>query len=93
MNVDHDVHREIECKTSQFHTQLLEAVLQGFVGVVPAVLQALEGILQSLAKTIEQSASNSDTKTIVCERYEYIPEAKMIRSCMLSHYPGWKAPR
>ncbi|BAE55456.1 hypothetical protein F9C07_399 [Aspergillus flavus] len=80
MNVDHDVSKDIECSTSEFHTQLLEAVLQGFVGVVPAVLQALEGILKSLAKTVEQSTTNTDSKTVVCERYEYIPEADVIRS-------------
>ena len=84
MNKDSEVSRQIECATSEFHTQLLEAVLSGFVGVVPAVVTALEGILKSLSKTVEQSSSNTDSKTILCEHYDYIPEADVIRSCTSS---------
>ncbi|KAE8356260.1 hypothetical protein BDV28DRAFT_127289 [Aspergillus coremiiformis] len=80
MNVDHNISRQIECQTSEFHFQLLDAVLAGFVGVTPVILQALEGILKSLAKTVDQSVSNTDSKTIVCERYEYVPEVDLIRS-------------
>lgn len=82
MNTDHNLSRKIECKSTEFHFKLLDAVLAGFVDMTPAVLKALEGILQSLSKTVEQSSSNADTKSIVCERYEYIPQADLIKSCM-----------
>ncbi|KAF2840444.1 hypothetical protein M501DRAFT_1015498 [Patellaria atrata CBS 101060] len=80
MNVDHTVSKSIKCSTSQFHLELVKAVLVGFVDVSAAIVAALEGILSSLAQTIEQSAGDSETRTIVCERYEYLPEADLIKS-------------
>ena len=81
MNVDQNVSKNIECKVTDFHAELIKAVLAGFVGATASVIQALEGILDSLRRTIQKSTSNSENKTIVCERYEYLPQANMIRSC------------
>ncbi|OTA65972.1 hypothetical protein K449DRAFT_458016 [Hypoxylon sp. EC38] len=80
MNVDHNKTHDIDCKVTDFHAELIKAVLAGFVGVTPSVIKALEGILESLRLTISQSHSNSENKTIVCERYEYISQADVIRS-------------
>lgn len=52
----------------------------GFAAVTPSVLAALEGILESLRRTISSSPSNLNTKTIVCQRYEYSSLANVIRS-------------
>lgn len=49
--------------------------------MTPSVLAALEGILESLRRTISSSPSNLNTKTIVCQRYEYSSLANVIRSC------------
>lgn len=81
MNVDHNVSKTIECKNTEFHTKLITDVLEGFVGLTPNIYGALEKILTALSKTFNQSSSSADTKTIICERYEYVSEAKMIRSC------------
>jgi hypothetical protein len=81
LNVDQNLSKEIECASNEFHPELIKAVLAGFVGVTPSVILALEGILESLSNTISQSKSSSENKAIVCERYEYIPEANVIRSC------------
>ncbi|KAI1412727.1 hypothetical protein F5Y13DRAFT_189928 [Hypoxylon sp. FL1857] len=80
MNIDHNLSKEIKCKVSDFHAELIKAVLLGFVGVTAGVVRALEGILESLRLTIQQSSSNSENKTIVCEHYEYIPQADAIKS-------------
>ncbi|KAI0836851.1 hypothetical protein F5Y06DRAFT_298085 [Hypoxylon sp. FL0890] len=80
MSLDHNVSKNIECKTTEFHTELIKAILLGFVNVTPSVILALEGILESLRLTIQQSSSNSENKTIVCERYEYLPQADAIKS-------------
>ena len=87
MTVDHNLSREIECKVVDFHTELLKAVLAGFVGITAANLVALEGILKSLAQTISQSTTMSETRTIICERFENVPETDIITSCM-SH--AWR---
>jgi len=80
LNVDQNLSKEIECASNEFHPTLIKAVLAGFVGVTPSVIVALESILESLSNTISQSKSSSENKAIVCERYEYIPEANVIRS-------------
>lgn len=81
MNENENYSKTIECNVQEFHTELIQAVLAGFVGVTPGIIVALEGILESLRKTMGQSKSNSENRTIVCERYEYIPQANAIRSC------------
>ena len=86
MNSDQNLSRVVEREVKEFHTQLIEAVLSGFVGISATIVVALEGILQSLAKTVSESSSSSDNKTVVCERYEYIPQADVIRSCI---NPAW----
>lgn len=80
MNVDDNVSKNIECKVQDFHTDLIKAVLQGFVDVTPSILKSLEKILDSLRLSIKQSSSSGQSRTIVCERYEYIPQANVIKS-------------
>ncbi|CZT03143.1 uncharacterized protein RCO7_11521 [Rhynchosporium graminicola] len=80
VNRDINVNKRIECFTREFHTKLITDVLEGFVSVTPSVLVTLEKILLALAKSNGQSSGNSETKTIVCERYEYLKEANAIRS-------------
>lgn len=82
VNKDINVNKRIECFTREFHFKLITDVLEGFVNVTSSVLDALEKILLALAKSNGQSSGNSETKTIVCERYEYLKEANAIRSCM-----------
>lgn len=80
MNVDENVSKDIECDVREFHTELIQAVLKGFVGVSGNIFKALEAILESLRLSINQSSSTGQSRTIVCERYEYIPQADVIRS-------------
>ena len=81
MSKDSNISKIIECKTTEFHTKLITDVLEGFVGITPAIFVALEKILLALAKSNSQSSGNSETKMIVCERYEYLKETDTIRSC------------
>jgi hypothetical protein len=83
MSVNVNESKAIECQTTEFHTELIQAVLAGFVGVTPGIIAALEGILESLRRTLGQSNSNTEDRTIICERYEYIPQADVIQSCRL----------
>lgn len=71
--------KEIECKVPEFHTKLIQAVLEGFVNVTPGIILAREKILESLRLTLGQSAS-SENRIIVCQRYEYIQHIDVIRS-------------
>ena len=82
MSADNTISQHISCESTRFHTELISNVLQGFVGITPAVLTALEAILKSLANTVEVSTENAETRTLVCEKYQYLPEADVIRSCM-----------
>lgn len=81
MNQDQNLSKEIECNVNDFHTELIQAILEGFVGTSTAIVQALESILDSLRRTISVSSSSSQNKMIVCERYEYLSVADEIRSC------------
>lgn len=81
MSVDQNLSKTVECSASQFHIELITAVMSGFVGISPAAFTALETLLNSLAKTINQSSSTSENKLIVCERYEYLAQSDTIRSC------------
>jgi len=76
--------KNIRCYSRQFHTELVKNVLAGFVGLGPATFLALEGILNSLASTVEQSDGSKQTKMIVCEKYEYHKESDSIASCEFS---------
>jgi len=80
MSTDTEINKHIACETNQFHTDLIKAVLEGFVDVTPSVFKALEAILDSLSKTVEVSTGNDETRTIICEKYQYIPEADVIKS-------------
>ncbi|KZM24086.1 uncharacterized protein EKO05_0010257 [Ascochyta rabiei] len=80
MSANNNVSKNIECSTNEFHTKLITDVLEGFVDITPSVFKALEAILQSLSKTVEVSSETGETRTIVCEKYQYIPEADSIRS-------------
>jgi hypothetical protein len=80
MQTDDNMTKVIDCKTTEFHTELITAVLKGFVNITPIVFQTLEAILDSLRLTIDQTSSSSQSKMIVCERYEYLATAKVIRS-------------
>ncbi|KAF3761664.1 hypothetical protein M406DRAFT_358068 [Cryphonectria parasitica EP155] len=80
MDVDHNVSKQIRAYSRQFHTELVTNVLKGFIDVTPNILKTLEAILQSISSTVENSAGTKDTKTIVCEKYEYLPEADVIAS-------------
>lgn len=80
MNVDQNQSQTIECRVEDFHKELISAVLAGFVAI-PAVIEPLEQILQSLTRTISQTSSSSQNKTIVLERYEYMSLTNEIRSC------------
>ena len=88
MSQDNTITKKISCESTRFHTELISNVLEGFVGITPAVLTALDAILTSLAKTVEVSTENEETRTMVCEKYQYHPEADVIRSCMLSPKTG-----
>jgi hypothetical protein len=80
MTADHSMTKIVDCKATEFHTELITAVLKGFVSVTPSIYKALEGILFALKGSIDQVTTNSDNKTIVCERYEYISQTNMIKS-------------
>ncbi|KAH7011146.1 hypothetical protein EDB80DRAFT_891026 [Ilyonectria destructans] len=79
MMSDRNVTKEIECEVPEFHTKLIQAVLEGFVNVTPGIILALEKILESLRLTLGQSASSED-RTIVFQRYVHTPENDRIRS-------------
>lgn len=87
MNSDVNHSRTVESDITQFHLDLLNAVLVGFVDVTAGIQAALEGIFQSLTTTVSQSQGSNDTKFIVCQRCELDPTTNVIRSCKTSTIP------
>ena len=88
MNSNNNESKDISCNITEFHTELINAVLEGFVVPDVGIYQALEQILDSLRKTISTSDSSSSNRTIVCERYEYVKEADAIVSCESLYIDG-----
>ncbi|KAJ6050154.1 hypothetical protein N7444_006870 [Penicillium canescens] len=80
MHQENDRTQTFNCKTTEFHTEIIKSVLAGFVDVPLSALKSLEGILDSLSKSMEQSAVDKSDKLVVCERFEYIPQADAIKS-------------
>ncbi|KXJ94996.1 hypothetical protein Micbo1qcDRAFT_156787 [Microdochium bolleyi] len=80
MVANNNVSKEISCSTPDLHRKLIDAVLEGFVTPSTAAYEALEPILGSLRQTIEARQPSSDSRTIVCQRFEYIKEADVIKS-------------
>ncbi|KPM37965.1 hypothetical protein AK830_g8589 [Neonectria ditissima] len=81
MNSDRNVSKNIQCNAADFHTQIAQNALDGFVSVTPTNVQALEGLFTSLRLEISHSFEPNSTKTIICQRYQYISEIDVIRSC------------
>ncbi|KAK0642536.1 hypothetical protein DIS24_g8939 [Lasiodiplodia hormozganensis] len=77
---DQDLSKKITCNVKDFHTELIKAILDGFVGISEGIRNAVEKILDSLRRTISSSEKSSQRKMIVCERYEYISQTDQIRS-------------
>ncbi|OJJ43577.1 hypothetical protein ASPZODRAFT_145931 [Penicilliopsis zonata CBS 506.65] len=80
VSVDHSVSKEIRCPQRDFHVQLITKVLEGFVGITSTVLQALEVVLKALVDTAQHATQDNEIKTIVFQRYEYIPAAETVMS-------------
>ncbi|KAF2135615.1 uncharacterized protein K452DRAFT_303423 [Aplosporella prunicola CBS 121167] len=82
LSISRDVNHSkiIECRVEEFHGELIRAVLAGFVGVNARTIEALETVLKSMTKTIEQSSGEAMNKMIACERYEYIRQSDTVRS-------------
>jgi predicted RND superfamily exporter protein len=68
---------------------LITTVLKGFVDATPNIVKSLEQILEALKATIGQSKSSSENRTIICERYEYIPQANVIKSGKVDVSHNW----
>lgn len=77
---DGNLTRTINCHTTEFHTELVNNVLKGFVQVTPHILEAVEEILRSLSHSSAETTTGSESKAIICERYEYISQTKTIKS-------------
>lgn len=57
--MEHNVSRHIECKKVEFHTQILQAILEGFV-VPTSVLSQLEAVINTISDGVLQAKSNND---------------------------------
>ncbi|KAE8356258.1 hypothetical protein BDV28DRAFT_127285 [Aspergillus coremiiformis] len=79
-NKDTNTHRQIQCQTSEFHGRLISAVLFEFVQLDQAILDALEPLLMSIVRSISETTSFHDIKTIVTEKYEYDSSSNTIIS-------------
>lgn len=82
MTFDRDVERRIDCKQSEFQTELTTNFLRGFTEVTPSMLKAFQAIFKSISTTMEQSMSSGDKKTIVLEKYAHDGGAEEVKSCM-----------
>lgn len=71
MIFDRDVERKINCKVSEFQTELVNNFLRGFVEVTPAVLKAFQTIFRTISKAMEESATSGDKQTIILEKYAH----------------------
>ncbi|TRX90981.1 hypothetical protein FHL15_008186 [Xylaria flabelliformis] len=90
---DNAVHKRITCESSQFHTQLITSVLEGFVNLSPTIFTVLESVLESISKTTSLSQGESHVTIIVSERYEWDESTERIRSyiCLTSFALGIQA--
>ncbi|KAH9993908.1 hypothetical protein F4779DRAFT_608394 [Xylariaceae sp. FL0662B] len=79
---DQRVSKEIQCNINEFHSELINAILAGFVDVGPGFLRTLEKILDSLRRTVAQTTSGSRTSTLIGHRYDYVPGVNVIRPSM-----------
>lgn len=78
--------KAIECSFADFHSELIRAVLVGFVDVTPNTAIALERFMRSLCNTLGQGHGKPEERAIFCQRYEYIPQDNRIRSCTSLRY-------
>ena len=70
----------IECKIEQFHDELIDAVLEGFVNITQAVRKTLETLLRGIGNTIETSDLDTYTDLVSLEAFEWNATVQLVRA-------------
>lgn len=74
--------KHIQCKTVEFHVEILKAALEGFV-VPTSVFSVLEKVLDTVVdgvlKASSQNASDGQQYWLMMTRYEYQPLLKRVQ--------------